>query len=536
MPRFNLLDCTFRDGGYYTQWDFQPKIVSAYLQAVASSRIEALEIGFRFLPQDGFFGPFAYSSDEFLKTLKIPKQTRLAVMVNAKELLAHSRGPEAATDMLFTNSHRSPVQLVRIAAHYSEIASCKAIAVRLRKKGYQTAFNIMQAGGKSQEELSSAASTIAAWNAVDILYFADSLGDMTPASVSDTIGSIRRGWKGPIGVHAHNNMGQAVANSLEALKAGATWIDGTVLGMGRGAGNANIECLVLELSHKLRKNYSSDALVRLSLAEFSSLQAIHGWGPNALYYMSAQYGIHPTYVQDLMTKGQYDAAHLIESMKVLRNSDLRSYSPEKLAMVLSGASESQPTWSAKGWAKGRAVLLIAPGPSLAGHLDGLSQFVRRTKPVALSLNINSLFPAKLLCGYIACHRACIILDAKKYVAAGRPLIAPYGAVPEDLRPKLSPLPMLNYGLAIQKGTFNVLHDRCIIPSPVVTAYAFAFAEASGAKEILMAGFDGYTASNPLQTEMNHFLRAYRERPGALPLRAITPTNYDLPQTSTYSQL
>ena len=79
----------------------------------------------------------------------------------------------------------------------------------------------------------------------NVLYFADSLGAMNSEDVSKCIKYIRSQWSGEIGIHTHNNLGKAVSNSISAIENGATWIDSTVTGMGRGPGNSETEYMDL---------------------------------------------------------------------------------------------------------------------------------------------------------------------------------------------------------------------------------------------------------------------------------------------------
>ena len=65
-----ILDCTFRDGGYYCDWHFDKPIVQKYLSAVSAAKVNIVEIGFRFINQKEFLGPFAYSTDDFLNSLQ----------------------------------------------------------------------------------------------------------------------------------------------------------------------------------------------------------------------------------------------------------------------------------------------------------------------------------------------------------------------------------------------------------------------------------------------------------------------------------
>ena len=65
--KIKILDCTLRDGGYYNKWDFDKNIYQKYFYSIKKSKIDAIEIGFRFFPQNYYLGPFAYSTDLFLK-------------------------------------------------------------------------------------------------------------------------------------------------------------------------------------------------------------------------------------------------------------------------------------------------------------------------------------------------------------------------------------------------------------------------------------------------------------------------------------
>ena len=83
-----LLDCTLRDGGYYNNWEFDLDLVNDYLQAMDKLKMDFVEIGFRSLKKNGFKGGFAYSTDEFLNCLKIPKKlnSKIGVMINGSEI------------------------------------------------------------------------------------------------------------------------------------------------------------------------------------------------------------------------------------------------------------------------------------------------------------------------------------------------------------------------------------------------------------------------------------------------------------------
>jgi 4-hydroxy 2-oxovalerate aldolase len=106
----------------------------------------------------------------------------------------------------------------------------------------------MQANGKSEKDYVKTAKRIASWGVVDVLYFADSLGNMIPEDVQRICKSLKQGWPGTLGIHTHNNKNLALINSITAVENGVTWCDSTITGMGRGAGNASTESLILEMS------------------------------------------------------------------------------------------------------------------------------------------------------------------------------------------------------------------------------------------------------------------------------------------------
>ena len=81
-----ILDCTIRDGGYYNNWDFDFDLVKKYIKQINESKVDCIEIGYRSLNNDKYYGPFYYCSEVFLNSLNIPKDLSIAVMVNAKEI------------------------------------------------------------------------------------------------------------------------------------------------------------------------------------------------------------------------------------------------------------------------------------------------------------------------------------------------------------------------------------------------------------------------------------------------------------------
>jgi len=88
--KVQILDCTLRDGGYYNNWNFTLELISDYINSAYSSGVNCVELGFRSLNLDSSKGPCAYTTDNFLDILRIPKKLEVSVMINASEFSQYS--------------------------------------------------------------------------------------------------------------------------------------------------------------------------------------------------------------------------------------------------------------------------------------------------------------------------------------------------------------------------------------------------------------------------------------------------------------
>ena len=111
----------------------------------------------------------------------------------------------------------------------------------------------MQISNKKNFEISKAIKIIKKINP-KVLYFADSLGSLSLDQTINIIKIIKRYWRKDIGIHTHDNLGNALRNSMIALKNGVKWIDTTISGMGRGPGNTKTELAIIEFEKNKKKN------------------------------------------------------------------------------------------------------------------------------------------------------------------------------------------------------------------------------------------------------------------------------------------
>ena len=529
-----LLDCTLRDGGYYNNWDFSQDLIVEYLAAMNAASVDYVELGFRSFDANGFKGACAYTTDDFIRGLQIPDGLLVGVMVNAAELLKHPEGPVNAVKLLFDSSEKSPVSLVRLACHLHEFKDSLLACEWLKRAGYKVGINLMQIADCPDSEIERIGE-LASNYSLNALYFADSMGSMNPERTAEVIQILRRHWHGEMGVHTHDNMGLAVANSLRAINEGVTWVDCTVTGMGRGPGNAQTEYMVIELEKITGKKINLSPLLALIRQYFGPMQIKYGWGKNPYYYLAGQFGIHPTYIQEMLSDARYGEAEILSVIEYLSNVGGKKFTTEMLdAGRQMYGGESIGSWVPAQMIEGREVLVIGAGSGVIKHRQALQQFIRKTKPFVIALNTQSNVDADLIDIRAACYPVRLLADCDKYKALPQPLVVPATRLQSTVIEALGSIKMLDFGLEVRPNVFEFGVNSAVVPSSLVIAYVLAIATSGKATRILLAGFDGYGSDDARTIEVENLLAAYRNADGALPILSITPTRYKIASTSVYA--
>jgi len=521
----NLLDCTLRDGGYYNSWNFSPDHIRSYLEAMISAGVGIVELGFRFAKNREFLGPCAFTTDEFIEQLNVPKSLTVAVMLNGSDLLG-DEGMESTLTALFpVEAKNSPVDLVRIACHAHEFTKVLPACQWLSDRGYLVGFNLMQISNREKSEIEQLAKDASKWP-IEVLYFADSLGSLTPQKTIKVVKWLRNYWSGPIGVHTHDNMGMALQNTLASIGAGATWVDSTVTGMGRGPGNASTELLAIEMEELTGK--ASNLVPMMSLIEtvFQPMKNKYRWGSNPFYYLAGKHSIHPTYIQEMLVDARYDNEDILAVIDHLRYSDGNKYSRKALDAARNYyRSEIDGDWEAAGSFAEREVLILGPGPSAKRYCMAVEAFVQKHKPVVLALNTTTPISQDLINLRIACHPVRLIADSETHRKQPQPLIVPVSTLPESMLAGLAGKTLLNFGLIVEPNNFEFYSCRCVAPLPLVLAYALAVVTSGKSKRIFLAGFDGYDGLDPRNEELETLLEQFAASARVPQIISITPTTY-----------
>lgn len=532
-----ILDCTLRDGGYYNNWDFSPEIVAAYLSSIAESKIDYVELGLRNFPKEGFLGAFAYTSEIFLNSLKLPEGPIYGVMVDAKTILESGLSTEKAVNALFVPTSESKIGLVRIAAHFKEVDRCGPIVKRLKQLGYTVGYNLMQSGGKASEVIADKARQAKEWGDLDVLYFADSLGNMDAAEVERIVTALRSQWDGPLGIHTHNNMGKGLDNSLVAHTAGVTWLDSTITGMGRGAGNTPTESLLATLDNKDSK-YNPKPIYELVIRHFESMQKQYGWGSSLLYFLGAQNDVHPTYIQNLLSNSHYGTDEIVGAIDYLSQLEgTASYNGAILDTALSftgSGNDVSGSVDVVSLFKYRNVLVLTNGPSTQKYKEAIELYIKAVQPIVVSVNIVNDINQDLIDYYIISRNSKFLSDVDKYHDLSKPLILPKHRFSNEELIALDGLKLIDYGLCVSKDTFEVEDTFVSIPYDITAGYLLGILNTANAKQIKTVGFDGYDKGDIRQQEMINLFNLYNQAEDLAPIESLTPTSYPITKGSIYA--
>ncbi len=519
--KINLLDCTLRDGGYYNNWFFEKELINEYLRVMDMIKIDYVEIGFRFLDKVKIKGPCAYSEESFLRTLKIPKNLKLGVMVNASDFVGRNNIIELAKKN-FKPKKKSLISLVRIACHYHEIKEVLPLVNWLKKCGYKVGVNIMQIPELSTVEIRNAVKEVKKTKA-DVLYFADSMGSLDGTKTKKIINQIKSLWKKPTGIHTHDNMGKALENSVAAINNSVNWIDCTVTGMGRGPGNTKTEYLILELKRK-KENLTN--LLNLIKNYFEPLKEKYKWGSNPFYYFAGLNSIHPTFVQEMLSDTGFDPEDIFYNLDNLSTVGGRKFSKELISLGKNYYKKiNKGDWHPINLLKNQNVLVIGPGASTKKYKNKIIKFIKKYRPIVFILNAINPIPKKYVYANIVCHTLRLLSDIDKYRKSNKYLITPFSSFSKNIKLRLKRKRILNFGLQVKSNKFKFEKNYVVLPNSLAITYTLGICTSGECKKIFFAGLDGYNTNSPKKFEMDDVLQNYKLEKKARKIISLTPTNY-----------
>ncbi len=281
-----VTDCTIRDGGLINKWQFSDELVRAVFLAVNASGVDYMEIGYRasrkmFDPKE--YGPWRFSTDEKIREIiqDTPVNPKLGVMVDIGRVESDDIAP----------CEESPLDVIRVATYLKDIDKAIALANECDAKGYETFINIMAISTVNDLDLATGLQQIDAETNVTAVNIVDSFGALYSESVHHLVKVYRDNLtKHEVGMHAHNNQQLGFANTIEAIRKGANYLDATIAGIGRGAGNCPLELL---LSFLKNPKFNIEPILDILENKFLDLRQEIEWGYLIPYMITGILNEHP---------------------------------------------------------------------------------------------------------------------------------------------------------------------------------------------------------------------------------------------------
>ncbi|ANE47014.1 nucleoid-structuring protein H-NS [Paenibacillus swuensis] len=282
--KYNIVDCTIRDGGLVNNWDFSIDFVQNLYEGLNEAGVEYMEIGYKNSPkllkgaEDA--GPWRFLDDDFLKKIIDKKETKLSALVDIGRVDEHDILPRS----------ESLLDLIRVACYVKDVDKAIDLIQKFHDKGYETTLNIMALSNVMDNELMEAFEEIKN-SPVDVVYVVDSFGSLDHNDIKYLVEKFKTHLPNKkLGIHAHNNMQMAFANTLVAAELGVEYLDASVYGMGRAAGNTPTELLV---THLKNPKYNTRPVIDLIERLMVPLREKEEWGYIIPYMITGSLDEHP---------------------------------------------------------------------------------------------------------------------------------------------------------------------------------------------------------------------------------------------------
>ena len=290
--KIKVFDCTIRDGGLINNHRFDHRFVREVYKALSEAGVDYMEIGYKnskTLFSSEEFGAWKFCDDEDIKRVMdgVDSKTKLSIMVDVGRVDINDIKPRK----------ESPVAMIRVASYVKDIDKAIFLVNHFAEKGYETTVNIMAISRALDNELNEALHQLEAESKAMVVYIVDSFGALYQETTEFLIKKAKGILKTKeVGMHAHNNQQLAFGNTIEAIIHNANYVDGTVYGLGRAAGNCPLELLIGFLKNP---KFDIRPILDLISNEFIPLREKIEWGYIIPYAITGMFDEHPKAAMEL---------------------------------------------------------------------------------------------------------------------------------------------------------------------------------------------------------------------------------------------
>lgn len=299
-PEIKVLDCTVRDGGLMNAHQFSHDFVQAVYNADVAAGVDIVEMGYKasakiFRRAD--HGAWKFCDEDDLRRIVGEKKPGIKISV-----MADAERCDYRTDIV--PREQSVVDMVRVATYIHQIPTALEMIQDAHDKGYETTVNIMAISTVPDVELDGALELLVQ-SPVNVLYVVDSFGNMYSEQIRYLVRKYLRFAKPTgkqVGIHTHNNLQLAFANTIEAIIVGANYVDASIGGLGRGAGNCPME---LALSFLHNPKFELRPILECLQDTVEPLREKLRWGFAIPYMLTGHFNRHPKAAMEWMESDRY---------------------------------------------------------------------------------------------------------------------------------------------------------------------------------------------------------------------------------------
>lgn len=513
-----ILDCTLRDGGYYTNWDFDRNIVDSYIKTVNDLPINYIEIGYRSPAKVEYMGEYFYTPIATIDRIRkqLDSEIKIAVMINTKDVANTLEIEHLLLEC------KGKIDMVRFAVAPSNIDNAVLFAQKVKDLGFEVALNLMYLSQKDTNEIISEVNYILNHVDIDFLYLVDSYGACLPSEVKEKFVAIREEYNNlTFGFHGHDNIQLAYANSLDAINAGVDIIDATITGMGRGAGNLSTELIT---SYKAaNQNIVIDYTNLVEVVErFNELKVEYGWGTSLPYMISGFNKLPQGEVMDLISLKRFSTNNIVKIIENKIHKESKKTTDEVVEKLSNSIFNNEYDFS----------ILIGGGTSVRHHIDGLKMLNTKYRVLFIHSTTKhlNLFLEE---GFnnLVCLPGDEVRKIKSKNSGGESLKFVISNDAEIDRGILNS----NY-YSIGNTSIDTLLANTMFTKDAPLFMSLKVTDILNISNFYLIGFDGYdieTQTNKIlreenQTIINNFSRLNKD------LVSITPSKYNIEVKSLYS--
>jgi len=284
-----VLDCTIRDGGLINNYQFTDELVKATYHAACDAHVDVFEIGKKLEVSDVYttdkWGPWNFCEEDVVKRVldsyEGDYRPDIAVMFDVGRVDVAKLGKR----------EDSPYDWIRVASYVADIDKGIDLVKRCKDLGYVTTLNIMAPSAAIESDLVQGLQQLDRVDELDYLYLVDSYGAFYSEQITSYVKLYQKHAPSKaLGFHGHNNQQLAFSNTQQAIIDGVNLLDATVNGIGRGAGNCNLELLLNFLKNP---KFDVRPIYRVIQEQFVPLRDEIEWGFNDIYGISGYLNQHP---------------------------------------------------------------------------------------------------------------------------------------------------------------------------------------------------------------------------------------------------